>query len=231
MTLVGAPSAPIPAVATSRSLAAAVLVPLATIVSILAVALLPLLTPIVMHPLLAAAQADAWLGVTPGIADGLSDATVHDLVLGGAYAVTGPDGRPLYGPDEVAHMVDARTLLWLLLGAAAVSVMGLVARLAAGIDRAGTWRGISRGGACAALGAVVIGVVGFFAFEPLFELFHRVFFPGGNWAFDPDTSRLVRLYPYAFWELAATALGAGVVALGTLTWLVARRLGRESGRA
>ena len=46
MTLVGAPSAPLPAVATPRSLAAAVLVPLATIVVILALAILPLLTPV-----------------------------------------------------------------------------------------------------------------------------------------------------------------------------------------
>ena len=226
MTLVGAPSAPIPAVATPRSLAAAVLVPLATIVTIIAAALLPLLTPIVMHPLLTAAQADVWLGVSPEVTQRLSDATVHDLVFGGAYAIAGPDGRPLYGADEVSHMVDARTLLWLLLGAAVISVTALVLRLATGIDRVGTWRGIARGGAIAAISAVAVGVVGFFAFEPLFELFHRVFFPGGNWAFDPATSRLVRLYPYAFWELAATALGIGVVALGTITWLVGRRRGR-----
>lgn len=226
MSFVGAPSAPIPAVATPRSLAAAVLVPLATVVATLAVAILPLLTPLVMHPLLDAAEADLWLGVSPVVTHDLSDATVRDLALGGSFSVTGPDGQPLYTADEVAHLGDARMLLWLLLGAGAIAGATLVVRLLRGPDRAGTWRGIARGGAIAALGTIVIGVVGFIAFEPLFELFHRVFFPGGNWAFDAGASRLVRLYPYAFWELAATSLGVVVVLLGSTAWLIGRRAGR-----
>ncbi|MFN8620584.1 MAG: DUF1461 domain-containing protein [Chloroflexota bacterium] len=230
MTLVGAPSAPLPAVATPRSLAAAVLVPLATIVVVLALAILPLLTPLAMHPLLAQAQAAAWLGTSDAVAAQLSDATVHDLVLGGEYAITLADGQPLYGADEVGHLRDARTLLWLLLAGGAVSGAALAVRLARGTDRPGTWRGIARGGVIAVVGTIVIGVVGFFAFEPLFELFHRVFFPGGNWAFDPATSRLVRLYPYAFWELAATALGLATIVLGSLAWLVGRTLARRSVR-
>lgn len=123
-------------------------------------------------------------------------------------------------------MRDVRMLLWLLLGAGAVSGGALAMRFLRGTDRAGTWRGIARGGAIAAMGTIVIGLIGFFAFDPLFELFHRVVFPGGNWAFDAASSRLVRLYPYAFWELAATLLGVGVVVLGTAAWLVGRRLGR-----
>jgi hypothetical protein len=229
MTLVGAPSAPIPAVAVHRSLAATVLVPLATVVAIVAIAILPLLTPLVLHPLLDATGADLWLGTTPAITHGLSDATVTDLVLGGPFAVAVPGGSPLYAADEVAHLRDARLLLWLLLGGGLLGVAGLGVRLTAGIDRRGTWRGVARGGAIAAAGTLILGVVGWFAFEPLFELFHRLFFPGGNWAFDARTSRLVQLYPFAFWELAAAGLGAGVVVLGTVTWVVGRRRGRGVG--
>jgi uncharacterized membrane protein len=69
---------------------------------------------------------------------------------------------------------------------------------------------------------VVIGVVGSVAFEPMFELFHRIFFPGGNWAFDPRTERLVQLYPYAFWQLIAAGLGLVSGVLGVVTWAVAR---------
>jgi len=207
---------------------AAVLVPLATIVAVVALAILPLLSPLVLHALLTAGEAHRWLGVTPDVAHALSDATVTDLVLGGSFALAGRGGAPFYGPDEIAHLGDARTLLWLALGAGAVAIAGLVPRLVRGTDRAGTWRGIARGGAVAALGTVVIGIVGLIAFAPLFELFHRVFFPGGNWAFDPDVSRLVRLYPYAFWQLAATGLGLGIVVLGTIAWIVGRRLGRSS---
>ncbi len=228
MSLVGAPSAPIPAVATTRSFVATVLVPLATIAAVVALALLPLLTPLVMHPLLDAGDAHRWLGVTPDVAHAVSDATVADLMLGGAFAVTGPDGAPFYTTDEIAHLHDARILLWLVMGTGVAAGIVLGMRLARGVDRAATWRGIARGGAIAALGAIGIGVVGLLAFEPLLELFHRVFFPGGNWAFDPDASRLVRLYPYAFWQLAATGLGVGVVALGTLAWAVGRRLGRPA---
>lgn len=200
--------------------------PLATIVVALALAILPLLTPLVMHPLLDAGQADLWLGVPRAVAHDLSDSTVRDLVLGGSFAVAGPDGSPLYGPDEMAHMRDARTLLWLLLGAGAVSGVALAVGCCAG--RIGSARGAVwlRGGALAVIGTLVIGAVGVVAFDPLFELFHSVFFPGGNWAFDPAASRLVRLYPYAFWELAATLLGVGVVVLGSLAWIVGRRMGR-----
>jgi hypothetical protein len=231
MSLAGAPSAPIPAIAAQRSPLAAVLVPLATIVAIVATAILPLLTPFAMHPMLDAAQAHAWLGTTPEAARQLSDRTVADLVLGGPFAVTSAGGTTIYTADEVAHLRDARLLLWLLLGAGALSITGLVVRLGAGVDGPGTWRGIARGGAIAAVGTLAIGVVGLLAFEPLFELFHRVFFPGGNWAFDASTSRLVQLYPFAFWELAAAALGAGVIVLGTVAWLVGRTVAARSRTA
>ena len=227
MTLVGAPSAPLPAVATPRSLGAVVVVPVGTIVVIIAVALLPLLLPFVMHPMLTAAEAHRWLGTTPDLAGRLSDQTVAELLVGpGTFAFAGPDGRPMYGPDEVAHLRDVRTLLWLLLGGAALAAAGLIVRLVAGIDRAGTWRGIARGGALAAGGAMVIGIIGAVAFDPLFTLFHEVFFPGGDWAFDPRTQRLVQLYPYAYWGLAGAGLGALVVVLGAIAWLVGRRRGR-----
>jgi hypothetical protein len=231
MTIVGAPSAPIPAVAAPRSLVASVLVPMATVVLLIALAVLPLLTPPLMHAFLDASRAHDWLGTTPAVAHGLSDATVTELVLGpGTFAISAPDGRPLYDPAEAAHLRDARLLLWLLLGSGIIVAAALAVRLRAVPDRARTWRGIARGGAIAALGAIVVGGVGVVAFDPLFELFHRVFFPGGNWAFDPRTQHLVQLYPYAFWELAATGLGIGLVVLGSLTWALGRRASQRSSR-
>jgi integral membrane protein (TIGR01906 family) len=230
MTLAGAPSAPIPAVAT-RSPLAAVLVPLATIGVIVALAILPLLTPLAMHPLLDASQAHLWLGTTPPVAHELSDRTVADLVLGGSFEVTSPAGALIYTADEIAHLRDARTLLWLVLVTGVVSALAIAWRLWRGIDPSGTWQSIGRGGAVAAAGTLVIGVIGLVAFEPLFELFHRVFFPGGNWAFDATTSRLVQLYPFAFWELAASALGIAVVVLGTAAWLVGRHMAQRAAGA
>ena len=48
-------------------------------------------------------------------------------------------------------------------------------------------RAISRGGAWLAVGTVVIGVFAALAFDTMFELFHEIFFPGGNFSFDPTT--------------------------------------------
>ena len=76
-----------------------------------------------------------------------------------------------------------------------------------GAARSSVWRGVSRAGAATASCVVLAGVIGLVAFEPLFTIFHQVFFPAGGWAFDPTTQRLVQLYPFAFWQIAAAAFG------------------------
>ena len=114
-------------------------------------------------------------------------------------------------------------LLYLLLGTGAVSAIAIGAALARRPDRKSTWRGIGRGGAAVALGVVILAVGGLLAFGPLFELFHRVFFPAGNYAFDPRTQHLVQLYPHAFWQIAAAAYAMLALALGVITWLIGNR--------
>ena len=194
-----------------------------TILAILALALLPLLTPWVMHPTLDAAQSAAWLGTDSGTVHALSDRTVDELLFGpGTFAFPGPDDLPFYVPAEVSHLHDARTLLWLLVGFGALATLGMGVALVRGAAPIATVRAIGLGGAVTAIGVVLIGVVGLVAFEPLFELFHRIFFPGGNWAFDPRTERLVQLYPYAFWQLIAAALGGAAAVIGVIVWLLAR---------
>ena len=44
--------------------------------------------------------------------------------------------------------------------------------------------------------------------RPLFELFHRIFFAGGSYTFDPATDRLVQLFPFRFWQETAIVVGA-----------------------
>jgi uncharacterized membrane protein len=75
---------------------------------------------------------------------------------------------------------------------------------------------------------IVLAVVSLVAFGALFTLFHQLFFPGGNWSFDPATQHLVQLYPFAFWQVAAAAFGALVAMLGVAAWWLGRRLGRSS---
>jgi len=199
-----------------------VAVSVATALTVLAVAVLLVLPPFVLHPLLDAAGSASFLGVTSGEAHRLSDLTVTELVLGpGTFAFAGPDGGPLFDASEAAHLRDARALLYGFLGLSAVAaVLAVGSSLRA--RRGEAWRRMARGGGGLALGIVVIGAVALLAFEPAFELFHRVFFPGGNWAFDPGSQRLVQLYPLSFWRYASTLVGVIALILGAGTWALAR---------
>ncbi len=188
-----------------------VLVFIGTLLAIVALALLPLLTPAFIHPALDASGSAAELGVSAKSAAALSDRSVGELIWGpGTFAFTGPDGVPFYDPAEQGHLGDARLLLWLCLVAGAISAcgIGLALARARGAARRALWGTVSAAGASAVLAVVVLGAVSLVAFATLFELFHEVFFPAGNWAFDPATQHLVQLYPFAFWQIAAAALGS-----------------------
>jgi hypothetical protein len=205
-----------------------------TILAIIAIAILPLLTPIFIHPALDAADSARWLGVEPAVAHRMSDRSVTELVVGpGTFAFDGPvelGPGPFYDRAERGHLADARMLLWICLVAGAVSMVGLGVLLAraTGERRRAAWRTVSGAGATAAIAVVVLAIVSLVAFDALFTLFHQVFFPGGNWAFDPARQRLVQLYPFAFWQIAAGAFGVLVLALGMATWWLARLLSRRS---
>ena len=200
-----------------------VAVSVATALTILAVAVLLVLPPVVLHPLLDAAGSASFLGVTSGEAHRLSDLTVTELVLGpGTFAFAGRDGGPLFDTSEASHLRDARALLY---GFLAVCAMAAVLVVAATMRarRSDVWRDVARGAGGLAVAIVMIGAIALVAFEPAFELFHRIFFPGGNWAFDPGSQRLVQLYPLAFWRYVSALVGIIAVALAIATWWLARR--------
>jgi integral membrane protein (TIGR01906 family) len=200
------------------------LLPAATAVAVIGLALLLLLTPVYMHAALDMAGAPGHLGLSPSETHAASDRTVGELLFGPAtFAFAGPDGRPFYDPTEAGHMRDVRVVLFGFLGLAAVSGAFVAAWVLRRRHEPAVWRAVSRGGFSQAAGLLVIGLFAFLAFDVAFELFHRVLFPGGNWAFDPSAQRLVQLYPLQFWQLSAAALGAIGVAAGLLLWIIGRR--------
>jgi hypothetical protein len=219
-----------PARAEARlSAVGSVLLSAAMALVILAVALLVLLQPIYIHAALAQAGSSAVLGVTPAQAEVLSDRTVAELIAGpGSFAFDGPSGGPFYDPAEAAHLRDARLVLWLFLGLSAMALAGLSATLASPARRPWAWRAIRRGAAALAVGMALVGAFFLVAFDLAFELFHRIFFPGGNWAFDPTTQRLVQLYPIVFWQITAAALGGLAIGLAVVVWWLARRQVRRT---
>ena len=203
----------------------------ATIFAIIALAVLPLLTPLFMHLALDASDAAERLGVAAAQVHELSDRSVEELVFGpGSFEFAGPGGEPFYDVDERQHLGDARLLLGLFLLAGGVSIVGIAAVLGRGgaARRALAWKTISRAGLTTAIVVAALGLVSLLAFDSLFTLFHQVFFPGGNWAFDPSTQRLVQLYPFGFWQIAAAALGVLVFLLGLGAWLLGRWMARRT---
>lgn len=227
MTSLRAPVRAVPAPTTrARLQVGALLIPAATVLSLLALAVLLVLPPPVIHPLLDVAGSAAWLGFPTAETYRFSDATIGELVLGpGTFLIAGPGGAPLYYASEVSHLRDARVLFYGFLLLAVLSTSAVIFGLARsrGNARSETWGRIAKGGAGLALGVAVLGAVALVAFEPAFELFHRIFFPAGNWAFDPATQRLVQLYPLQFWQLVSGLIGLIAAALGVLSWWIGAR--------
>jgi uncharacterized protein DUF1461 len=210
------------------------LLPFATALVIIVVSVLLLTTPLWMHYAIPASGGGVpVLGAEKSLQ--LSDATVSKLLFGGDFDVAyecPPGARcpaavyPLYTEAERAHLMDARLVLRVFVALGLASLVLLVAALRHRPKDARRWRAVARGGLGLAVGAVVIGVVGFFAFDQLFVLFHEIFFPQGNWEFPAD-SNMIRLYPDAFWQLTAAALGVLCVVGGGFVWWVARRRARR----
>ena len=207
------------------------LVGTATALVLTAVAVLLLVQPAYVHLALDQAGSAAILGIDAGQAHELSDRTVNELLAGpGTYAFAGPGGSRFYDEAESSHLRDAGTVLWLLLRLAALGAV-VIAFAIARPRPAWVWRAIGRSAAALAIGLAVVGVFFLLAFDLAFELFHRLFFPGGNWAFDPGPQRLVQLYPIAFWQLTSAVFAVLVIGLSLVTWWLASRRAQAAARA
>jgi integral membrane protein (TIGR01906 family) len=167
------------------------------------------------------AQATAWTGFTTGELRVATDAIIADLVLGGDFGVE-VNGRPVLNERERQHMADVRSVFRGLWALAVVSVVVLLAA-SRRPDRRRTWRAVRAGAIGLSVGVVIAGVVGFFAFDRLFELFHSIFFPAGSYLFDPTTDRLVQLFPFVFWDETAMVVGAVIIVVAVLVAAFAGR--------
>ena len=206
-----------------------ILVGLATAVVIISVAVLPFLS----SPWLAfeqgRAESAAWTGYSEADVARVTNAIVEDLIAGPGFFDQEVAGEPVLNERERGHMRDVQTVfrgLWVLAGASLI-VLGVAALT----DRARFWHGVRRGAAVLAVGVVVLGVVALVAFDALFETFHRLFFAGGSYTFDPSTDRLVQVFPFVFWQETATAVGALIVVLCAVLWWIAGNRERAAVRA
>ncbi len=218
--------------AIARDRIAALVVGLSAAVVIIAVAILPFLTPVWMAVGQAQAQATAWTGYTDAQLSYVTGAIVHDLVVGPPdFAVALPGTAvPVLTPAERSHMRDVRGVFAGFYAVATVAALVLVAAFALARGRgarARLWRWLARAGVVIAAVTLVGGGLGVLVFDQAFTLFHEVFFPEGNWSFDPRVSKLVQIFPDQFWSDTTVGVGIVIVALAlALRWLAGRRAAR-----
>jgi integral membrane protein (TIGR01906 family) len=170
-------------------------------------------------------QAAAWTGYTDAQLRTATDAILSDLVFGPPTFDVQVDGQAVLNERERSHMADVRTVFTEF---ALVAVVSLVVVIAGWVVLRHSsprtfWRSIRWGSAVLAVVVVVVGAIGLFAFDAVFEVFHRLFFAGGTYTFDPRTDRLVQLFPDAFWLETSLAVGAVILAICVMAWLLAGR--------
>jgi integral membrane protein (TIGR01906 family) len=212
--------------------AASIVVAFAAAIVILALAILPFLNPAWVSFEQGRSRADAWTGYAPAELQTATNAILADLLLGPPDFDVEVRGEPVLTAAERGHMTDVRGVFVGFGLVAAVSAVVLFAAHRLGRREAAFWRPVRAGAIGIAVALLAAGLVGMFAFDAAFEAFHRLFFAGGNYTFDPATDRLVQLFPYQFWVETSFAVGAVAIALAAITtWLARRRLGTQPSQA
>lgn len=152
--------------------------------------------------------------------------------------VTGDGDRPpisfgaaVFTTAEYAHMADVRNVFV----GARVAAVGAAVLAAAPIlraarrDRAAAVVLVRDAAIAAGIGTAVIAIAAALAFDPLFLLFHEVFFPQGNFLFPPD-SNLIAMYPDPYWYGMTIRIGLTFILAMAVIALAATATLRQARR-
>ena len=121
-----------------------------------------------------------------------------------------PPQREYFTASERAHMADVRGVFIAAQVAAGLAAV-LLAWLALRARRRGTLARSLRAAALLVLVVVAaIGLLAALAFDAAFLLFHQIFFPQGNFLFEPG-SNLLALYPQDYFYGVTLRIGAAFV--------------------
>jgi hypothetical protein len=124
-------------------------------------------------------------------------------------------GHAIFTADEYTHMADVRAVFR---GAETAALLALVVaafRLARAHRRGDALRLVRAGAPIAAGMVAIVAIAATVAFDPLFLLFHEIFFPQGNFLFPPE-SNLIRLYPEWYWQGITAGVGVSFIAAALL---------------
>lgn len=167
-------------------------------------------------------------GYTSDQVRAVTGSILADLFVGPPDFDAAVDGQPVLGAAERSHMVDVRNVLLpaMIVFGAAIAILAVL--LVTRWRRRWLWRAIALGSSALVAAALAIGIAIAFFFDAAFLLFHRVFFPQGNFTFDPRTQRLTQLFPEQFWTDTSIAIAlAGLliaIAASIVAWRRAARL-------
>ena len=138
--------------------------------------------------------------------------------------------RPLFGPDELSHMMDVKrftVVLWRVqYAAAALALGGLGVLLARKRTRRAGYRALFWSGVATAGFLLFLALFVLLGWRMFFVMFHELFFPPGTWMFNYDTS-LIRLYPDRFWFDAGALITLGTLVAGIILAAVGHLLSRR----
>ena len=143
-----------------------------------------------------------------------------------------PAAGRFYTADEISHMSDVRAVFdgAKLLIPAGFFVMAIRLQRARTRSADAMLRLIRDGAVAVGIAVAAVGIVAAFAFEQAFLLFHQVFFPQGNFLFDPATSNLLRLYPDWYWQGITFRIGLSFIAVAAAV-TVAASIGLRRARS
>ena len=125
-------------------------------------------------------------------------------------------------------MVDVRNVLMLFGALFAVASLTFVMLVVANRRKRWLWRAVGHGSGALALIGIVVAVAATLFFDAAFLLFHRVFFPQGNFSFDPRIERLTQLFPDQFWSETVTLMAIVGLTVALTVATVARRLEKRA---
>jgi integral membrane protein (TIGR01906 family) len=132
----------------------------------------------------------------------------------------------LFNAKETDHMRDVKTLIRAVYRLNEISLAVVLAYVACAVLWSGerSIAGLARLSlAGVGFGLLVVGLVGAFAitgFDQAWTTFHEVAFRNDLWRLDPDTDRLIQMFPEEFWQEATYIAGGLTLAEATLVVVV-----------
>ena len=148
------------------------------------------------------------LGYTRAERTRLAEATLRYLTtnqgINSLMQLNDSDGRTVYTPSEVAHLQDVKmviqvaSIVWYIICGLSIAflIWMLVTKSWSQIRHSLFW-----GAVLTILLMIALVVLMILSFNTVFEKFHAIFFPKGNWTFSAS-SGLIRLFPLPLWVMA-----------------------------